>query len=260
MEEVRRELIKQFGEAPENGPNSLYARRPVGPQLDDPDDAGRGRAGASRRPGQLRRLAAGPTLGMTLNLDQDWAAALDRAPVGTGYPDWRKAVVLDKSGGSRDDRLHQRLARHSAGLRGLNAEARRRRRGLQLPEAGHGHHRQADRRPAAMHCDRCPRSRAECWPRKCTPAGSSPCRAASTSSARRYNRATQALRQPGSAFKPIVYVDRAGERLHAGHDRARCPVLRLAGRRASATNASSTSTTARPARTRCAGASSSRAT
>ena len=27
------------------------------------------------------------------------AAQLDRAPVGTGFPDWRKAVVLSKSGG-----------------------------------------------------------------------------------------------------------------------------------------------------------------
>ena len=30
---------------------------------------------------------------------KDWAGQLDRAPVGTGFPDWRKAVVLSKSGG-----------------------------------------------------------------------------------------------------------------------------------------------------------------
>ena len=39
-------------------------------------------------------------LGMSVDLDKgDWAGQLDRAPVGVGYPDWRKAVVLSKSDG-----------------------------------------------------------------------------------------------------------------------------------------------------------------
>ena len=50
-----------------------------------------------------------------------------------------------------------------------------------------------------------PRSAAASSPRRCTPAASWPCRAGSTSIGSSYNRATQALRQPGSAFKPIVY-------------------------------------------------------
>ncbi len=37
---------------------------------------------------------------MSVDLTKDWAGELDRAPVGTGYADWLKAVVLSKSGGS----------------------------------------------------------------------------------------------------------------------------------------------------------------
>ena len=57
-----------------------------------------------------------------------------------------------------------------------------------------------------------------------------------------YNRATQALRQPGSAFKPIVYDDRARERHDPGLDHRRCALLRLAGRRARQQMLPSTST------------------
>ena len=37
---------------------------------------------------------------MSVDLSKDWAGQLDRAPIGTGYPDWLKAVVLSKSAGS----------------------------------------------------------------------------------------------------------------------------------------------------------------
>src|ERR1043166_3804581 len=39
-------------------------------------------------------------LGMSVDLSKDWAGQLDRTPVGTGYADWIKAVILSKSGGS----------------------------------------------------------------------------------------------------------------------------------------------------------------
>ena len=35
-------------------------------------------------------------LNLKINLAKDWEAQLDAAPVGTGYPDWHKAVVLSK--------------------------------------------------------------------------------------------------------------------------------------------------------------------
>ena len=43
-------------------------------------------------------VAVGATLGRASNLSGDWAGELDRAPVGTGFADWKKAVVLSKDG------------------------------------------------------------------------------------------------------------------------------------------------------------------
>ena len=100
MEEVRREIIKQFGEGPDKGSNSLYAgglwvRTSMVPTMQDA-------AAQSLRDG-LTKFDGGRgwrDTELSVNLDKgDWAAQLDRAPVGVGYPDWSKAVVLSKSGG-----------------------------------------------------------------------------------------------------------------------------------------------------------------
>ena len=100
MEEVRREIIKQFGEGPDKGSNSLYAgglwvRTSMVPTMQDA-------AAQSLRDG-LTKFDGGrgwrdPELSVDLDKG-DWAAQLDRAPVGVGSPDWSKAVVLSKSGG-----------------------------------------------------------------------------------------------------------------------------------------------------------------
>src|SRR4051795_2804696 len=99
MEEVRRELIRKFGENAKDGPNSLYAgglwvRSSMDPRMQDP-------AAEALRNGLLKFDGARGwrDLGMTLDVSGDWAGKLDRTPVGTGFPDWRKAVVLAKSGG-----------------------------------------------------------------------------------------------------------------------------------------------------------------
>src|SRR4051795_13325915 len=99
MEEVRRELIKQFGQDSKDGPNSLYSgglwvRSSMDPKLQD--------AAAQALRDGLVKYDGGRgwrDLGLKIGTEGDWAAALDRAPVGTGYDDWRKAVVLSKSGG-----------------------------------------------------------------------------------------------------------------------------------------------------------------
>src|SRR3954466_3981686 len=100
MEEVRRELIKQFGENADTGPNSLYAgglwvRSSMDPTMQD--------AAAQALRDGLVKFDGGRgwrDLGMTIDLSKgDWAGQLDRAPVGTGYIDWKKAVVLAKGGG-----------------------------------------------------------------------------------------------------------------------------------------------------------------
>src|SRR3954466_3270565 len=100
MEEVRRELIKQFGQDAQEGPNSLYSgglwvRSSMDPKLQD--------AAAQALRDGLVKFDGGRgwrDLGMTIDLSKgDWAGQLDRAPVGTGYIDWKKAVVLAKGGG-----------------------------------------------------------------------------------------------------------------------------------------------------------------
>ena len=74
-----------------------------------------------------------------------------------------------------------------------------------------------------------------------------------------YNRATQALRQPGSAFKPLVYVTALQNGFTPATIELDAPYCVEQGR-ACRRSASSTSTGVRRGRTRCAGASSSRAT
>ena len=97
MEEVRRELIKRFGENADDGPNSLYAgglwvRTSMDPRMQD--------AAAQALRDGLARFDGGRgwrDLGMTIDLSNGIGAAqLDRAPVGAGFPDWRKAVVLSQ--------------------------------------------------------------------------------------------------------------------------------------------------------------------
>src|SRR4051812_33424944 len=96
MEEVRRELKDKFGEDVKNGPNSLYGGGLWGRSSMDP--AMQDAAAQALRDG-LTRFDGGRgwrDTGLSVKLDGDWSGQLDRAPVGTGYPDWRKAVVLQK--------------------------------------------------------------------------------------------------------------------------------------------------------------------
>src|SRR5438874_6585 len=82
MEEVRRELIKQFGQDSKDGPNSLYSgglwvRSSMDPKLQDA-------AAQSLRDGLVRfdGSRGWKDLGLTIDVTKDWAAQLDRAPVG----------------------------------------------------------------------------------------------------------------------------------------------------------------------------------
>src|SRR5690348_7524615 len=100
MEEVRRELISKFGEEAKDGPNSLYAgglwvRSSMDPKMQDP-------AAQALRDGLVKfgGNAGWKDLAVKINLSKDWAAQLDGASVGTGYPDWQKAVVLSKADGA----------------------------------------------------------------------------------------------------------------------------------------------------------------
>ncbi|WP_246167154.1 penicillin-binding protein 1A [Sphingomonas piscis] len=205
MEEVRRILAKQFGEnADGEHPNSVYAgglwvRTSMVPHMQDA-------AAEALREG-LAKFDGGRgwrDLGLTVDLSGDWAGQLDRAPVGVGFSDWRKAVVLAKSGneaeigftnGSKGVLPASAATQEKRGVggaafghlkpgmiiivkqNGANDYALR-----SIPEIGGGFIAEEVRtgRILAMQGG-------------FDVIGSS------------YNRATQALRQPGSAFKPIVY-------------------------------------------------------
>ena len=206
MEEVRRELIKQFGESSDKGPNSLYAgglwvRSSMDPKLQDA-------AAQSLRDG-LVRFDGGRgwrDLNMTIDLTKgDWAGQLDRAPVGTGYVDWKKAVVLSKG----DGQATVGFANGSTGT--LPALA------ASMPVRGVGGAAFSSLKPGMVIIVK--DNGAGSYQLKSIPEVSGGMVAEEVHTGRvlamqggfdvvgsSYNRAVQALRQPGSAFKPIVYV------------------------------------------------------
>jgi len=204
MEEVRRILVKRFGEKAEHGPNSVYAgglwvRTSMVPYMQDA-------AAEALREG-LAKFDGGRgwrDSGLSIDLDGDWAGRLDRTPVGVGFSDWRKAVVLSKSG--NEARIG--FSNGSTGVLPASA-AQQEKRGVggaaftylkpgmiiivkqlgsdsyalrSIPEVGGGFVAEeiATGRVLAMQGG-------------FDVVGSD------------FNRATQALRQPGSTFKPVVY-------------------------------------------------------
>ncbi|HKX91100.1 MAG TPA: PBP1A family penicillin-binding protein [Sphingomicrobium sp.] len=206
MEEVRRELIKLFGETADKGPNSVYAgglwvRTSMVPKMQD--------AAAQALRDGLARFDGGRgwrDLGMSIDLAKgDWAGQLDRAPVGTGYPDWKKAVVLSKGDGV----ANIGFANGSIGRLPASAAA--------MPKRGVGGAAFSYLTPGMVIIvkETAPGS----WALRSVPEVSGGMVAEEVHTGRvlamqggfdvvgsSYNRATQALRQPGSAFKPIVYV------------------------------------------------------
>jgi penicillin-binding protein 1A len=205
MEEVRRELIKQFGEDSAAGPNSLYAgglwvRSSMDPKLQD--------AAAQALRDGLTRFDGGRgwrDLGMSVDLAKDWAGQLDRAPVGTGYPDWVKAVVLAKDGGqatigftngSTATLPGSGASMTVRGVGGSAFDALRPGMVIIVKQMAPGSYalRSVPEISGGMFAEEVHTGRVLAMQGGFDVIGSS------------YNRATQALRQPGSAFKPVVYV------------------------------------------------------
>ena len=205
MEEVRRELIKRFGQDANDGGNSLYAgglwvRSSMDPVMQD-TSAQALRDGLARFDGGRGWRESG----LKVDLTKDWAGQLDRTPVGTGYPDWLKAVVLQTGSG-------QATIGFSNGSTGTlsAADAAMPKRGVggrafdflspgmviivkQVAGASYAL-RSVPEVSGGMLVEEVHTGRVMAMQGGFDVIGSS------------YNRATQALRQPGSAFKPIVYV------------------------------------------------------
>src|SRR5215210_7738818 len=205
MEEVRRELIKRFGENAEAGSNSLYAgglwvRSSMDPKLQD--------AAAQALRDGLVRFDGGRgwrDTGLSVDLAKDWSGQLDRAPVGVGFPDWRKAVVLAKDGaeakigfanGSTGVLPASGASMPVRGVGGTAFGALRPGMVIIVKETGPGTFalRSIPEIGGGMVAEEVHTGRVLAMQGGFDVIGSS------------YNRATQALRQPGSAFKPIVYV------------------------------------------------------
>jgi len=206
MEEVRRDLIKRFGESADKGPNSLYGgglwvRSSMVPKMQDA-------AALSLREG-LARFDGGRgwrDLGLSIDLAKgDWAGQLDRTPVGVGFSDWKKAVVLAKGDGVATIGF----ARGSTGTLPASAAAMPKRGTstaafnfltpgmvIIVKEDAPGAYtlRSVPEVSGGMVAEEVHTGRVLAMQGGFDVVGSS------------YNRATQALRQPGSAFKPVVYV------------------------------------------------------
>ncbi len=101
LEEVRRQLIADFGETAEDGPNSVYAGGLwVRTSLDtDMQDAARNalREGIMRYHGN--RGWGGPIATIDVS-GGDWAGQLQSSYLGINYRDWRVGVVTQRSGNS----------------------------------------------------------------------------------------------------------------------------------------------------------------
>jgi penicillin-binding protein 1A len=206
MEEVRRELIKQFGESADKGPNSLYAgglwvRSSMVPKMQD--------AAAQALRDGLTRFDGGRgwrDLEMSVDLAKGyWAGQLYRAPVGVGYPDGRKAVVLSKSGGEA------RIGFTNGSTETLPASA------ASMPKRGVGGAAFNFLTPGMIIIVK--ESSPGTYALRTVPEVGGGMLVEEVRTGRvlamqggfdvvgsAYNRATQALRQPGSAFKPIVYT------------------------------------------------------
>ncbi|HEX6783076.1 MAG TPA: transglycosylase domain-containing protein [Sphingomicrobium sp.] len=205
MEEVRRELIKQFGQDVKDGPNSLYGgglwvRSSMDPVTQDA-------AAQALRDGLTRfdGSRGWADLGMKIDLSKDWAGQLDRSPVGTGYPDWLKAVVLQKG----DTEANIGFANGTNGFLSASNAA--------MPKRGAGGRAFDFLNPGMVIIVK--QVSGNQYALRSVPEVSGGMLVEEVHTGRvmamqggfdvigsPYNRTTQALRQPGSAFKPIVYV------------------------------------------------------
>ncbi len=205
MEEVRRDLLKRFGEKAEDGPNSVYAgglwvRTSMVPVMQDA-------AALSLREG-LAKFDGGRgwrDTGLSVDVDGDWQTQLRVAALGTGFDDWKKSVVLSKSGGSA------RIGFSDGSTGTLPASA------AQQPKRGGGGSAFSNLKPGMIIIVK--QMGPDSYALRSIPEVGGGFLAEEVHTGRvlamqggfdvigsSYNRATQALRQPGSAFKPIVYV------------------------------------------------------
>ena len=204
IEEVRRRLIQLFGEKPQDGPNSVYAgglwvRTPLDTEMQK-------LATAALRAG-LQRYDAGKgwsgPVGK-INIENGWQREMAASSVGIDYEGWRIATVLSRDGGIAQIGF-------SGGETGeLPASA------AQIPYRRIGGPAFSAFKPGDLIAVA---RNGSTWALRNVPEVSGGMVIEETRGGRihaiqggfdarlsAYNRATQALRQPGSTIKPFVYA------------------------------------------------------
>ncbi len=192
LEEVRRQLIARFGETADDGPNSVYAGGLwVRTSL---DTAMQGAARDALREGLLRyhggRGWAGPVA--TLDVSKgDWARQLASSPLGISYKDWRVGVVTQRSGSAA------RIGFADGTEAPLSGLPDRLKAGDVIVAGPSGNGWQVRTVPEAQGALVVQQAQTG---RVLAMQGGFDHRLSD------FNRATQALRQPGSTIKPFVYA------------------------------------------------------
>ena len=203
MEEVRRQLIGKFGETANDGPHSVYSgglwvRTSLDPKL-------QGYMQDALREGLLRfdrgRGWSGP-IGK-VSITDNWQQSFAAANIGVGYKDWRAAVVISKSDGAAQVGF---IDGSTGMLPSYAAQSPKRGGGIAFDTLNPG-----DVIAVA------PEGNA--WSLRSVPEISGGMVAQNPHTGQvlamqggfdariqSFNRATQALRQPGSTFKPIAYA------------------------------------------------------
>ena len=207
IEEVRRQLLDRFGENAKDGPHSVYAgglwvRTSLDPKIQqDAQDA--------LRSGLIRfdsgRGWSGPLNKPRLEVDEDnWQSALLNTNIAIDYQDWQAAIVIAKDGG--EARIGFADGRTGVLPRG-NAV---------MPVRGQGGTAFAAILPGDILAVAPAGSQ---WSLRSVPRVSGgmvvedprtgrilAMQGGFDSRIQSFNRATQAMRQPGSTIKPIVYA------------------------------------------------------
>lgn len=193
MEEVRRQLIEEFGEQAEDGPNSVYAgglwvRTSLDPVLQKA-------ASDALRAGLMRYHGSRPWNGPIATIDMDkgsWRGQLQNAFLSVNYEDWRIGVVTSRSG---NDAQIGFTSGDEAPLTGTLPDRLKAGDVVAVSPQGNGYRLRTVPEVSGGFLAQDPNSG-----RVLAMQGGFDARLGS------FNRATQALRQPGSTIKPFVYA------------------------------------------------------
>lgn len=192
LEEVRRELIDRFGETAEEGPNSVYAGGLwVRTSLDPEMQIG---ARDALREGLLRyhggRAWSGPLATIDIS-EGNWASQLQSSPLGISYKNWKVGVVTSRSGASA------RIGFADGTEAPLTGLPDRLKAGDVIAASPSGNVWQVRTIPEAQGALIVENAQ---YGRVLAMQGGFDHRLSD------FNRATQAMRQPGSTIKPFVYA------------------------------------------------------